>query len=261
MLFSVKKEAFGPTPNPYQTREPLMSSENIFIPRRQLLRGGLALGAASLWTPGVFAELLVTPRMTEGPFYPDKMPLDTDNDLIVINENVTPAVGEITHMTGRVLTKTGNPVRNAFVEIWQVDNHGNYIHKDGASNDKRDTNFQGYGRFLTDVKGQYYFRTIKPVVYPGRTPHIHVAVSKNGKRILTTQLLIAGHEKNAKDGVSRNIKDPKALATVMGEFKPLKGSKIGELTVNFDMVLGVTAFEDDEGKLRGVAPSTWSRRG
>ena len=233
----------------------------LILDRRTLMRSGLALGAAAYTTPGVFAEMLATPAMTEGPFYPDKMPLDTDNDLIIINDKVTPAIGEISHMTGRVLTKSGSPVRNAFVEIWQVDGNGNYIHSKGASNDKRDGNFQGYGRFLTDVKGNYYFRTIKPVLYPGRTPHIHVAVSKNGKRVLTTQMLIAGEKQNEKDGVFRNMKDPELRKTVMGHFKPLKGSKIGELTVNFDMVLGVTAFEDDEGKLRGVAKPTWGNRG
>lgn len=233
----------------------------LILDRRMLMRSGMALGVAAYTTPGVFAEMLATPAMTEGPFYPDKMPLDTDNDLIVINDKITPAIGSISHMTGRVLTKSGSPVRNAFVEIWQVDGNGNYIHSKGASNDRRDANFQGYGRFLTDVKGNYYFRTIKPVEYPGRTPHIHIAVSKNGKRVLTTQMLIAGEKQNEKDGVFRNMKDPKLRKTVMGNFKPLKDSKIGELTVNFDIVLGVTAFEDDEGKLRGVAKPQWRNRG
>src|SRR5215218_9998529 len=89
--------------------------------RRRFLQG-LALGAAAYLTPGVFAEeLIATPRLTEGPFYPDKLPLDTDNDLLVINDSITPAIGEITHLTGKVLTGSGSPIRNAFVEIWQVD--------------------------------------------------------------------------------------------------------------------------------------------
>ena len=238
-----------------------MHYQNLMFGRRQIIQAGLALGTATLTTPGLFAELIQTPNMTEGPFYPDKMPLDTDNDLLVINDSITPAVGEITHMTGRVLTKSGSPVRNAFVEIWQVDNNANYIHSNGASNENRDTNFQGYGRFLTDVKGNYYFRTIKPVPYPGRTPHIHVGVSKNGRRVLTTQMLVNGHEQNAGDGVFSGVRDALARETIMGHFKPLEGSKIGELTVNFDIVLGVTAFEDDEGKMRaGVAPSLLSGR-
>lgn len=37
--------------------------------------------------------------MTEGPFYPDKMPLDTDNDLLIVNDSITPAVGEVTYVS------------------------------------------------------------------------------------------------------------------------------------------------------------------
>src|SRR6476661_7839125 len=89
----------------------------------------MTFGAAAFATRGLFADELVrTPRQTEGPFYPDKLPLDTDNDLLVINDTITPAVGEVTHLTGRILDSKGNPVRNALVEIWQVDNNGSYIH-------------------------------------------------------------------------------------------------------------------------------------
>ena len=223
-----------------------------FPNRRQMIHGGLAFGAAAFTTPGLFADLITTPRMTEGPFYPDKMPLDTDNDLLIINDATTPAIGEITHLTGKVLSPAGEPVRNAFVEIWQVDNNAVYLHSgDNTNRDNQDKNFQGYGRFLTNSKGEYYFRTIKPVPYPGRTPHIHFGISRNGHRVLTTQLFVKGHQQNARDGVLRGIRDPKALESVMGDFKPLEESKIGELTVNFDIVLGKTAFEDDKGEMRG----------
>lgn len=171
---------------------------------RRLFAQGLAFGASLCLVPGLFAdELAKTPRLTEGPFYPDKLPLDTDNDLIVVNNSITPAVGEITHLTGRVLSQAGEPVRNAFVEIWQVDNNGAYIHSGSSNRNKLDANFQGYGRFLTDSQGNYYFRTIKPVLYPGRCPHIHFGVSRNGQRLLTTQLLIKGHPQNDRDGVTR----------------------------------------------------------
>src|SRR5438132_7961654 len=101
--------------------------------------GSLALGAAAFMTPGVFAEELVrTPRQTEGPFYPDKLPLDTDNDLLIINDRITPAVGEVTHLSGRILDAHGDPVRNALVEIWQVDGKGSYIHSRGANGGDRD---------------------------------------------------------------------------------------------------------------------------
>src|SRR5262245_19362498 len=97
-------------------RHVCMNTTDTPLSRRRLLTGFTALGAAALWTPGVFAdELTRTPRQTEGPFYPDKLPLDTDNDLIIINDNLTPAVGEITHLTGRILDARGNPIRNALV--------------------------------------------------------------------------------------------------------------------------------------------------
>jgi protocatechuate 3,4-dioxygenase beta subunit len=231
-------------------RDALLEMSSAFHARRRLLRGGLALGVAAFTTPGLFAEALVaTPEMTEGPFYPDKLPLDTDNDLLVINDSITPGVGEITHLTGRVLTASGEPVRSAFVEIWQVDGNGVYLNSQDRRPELRDSNFQGYGRFLTDSKGNYYFRTIKPVPYPGRTPHIHFGVSRNGHRVYTTQLFVKDEPQNERDGIFRGIRDPKARETVLAEFQPIEGSKLGELSASFDIVLGVTARELDDGTL------------
>jgi protocatechuate 3,4-dioxygenase, beta subunit len=213
--------------------------------RRHFLRS-LSAGAAffavpDLFAPGVFAEELVrTPAQTEGPFYPDKLPLDTDNDLIVINDALTPAVGEITWVSGRILDARGGPVRDALVEIWQCDQNGAYLHSGTGNREKRDGNFQGFGRFLTGSTGEYLFRTIKPVPYPGRTPHIHYAVKMKGRKELVTQCYIQGHPGNEKDGVLRAIKDPKAKASVIVPFTPLKGSRAGELAARFDIVLGFT---------------------
>jgi protocatechuate 3,4-dioxygenase beta subunit len=200
----------------------------------------MAWGAAALAAPGAFAEALtLTPEQTEGPFYPDKLPLDTDNDLLLINDSKSPAVGDVTHLSGRILDADGSPIRNAVVEIWQVDGNGVYLHSRSAG-EKRDANFQGYGRFLTDAKGRYYFRTVKPVPYPGRTPHIHFAINRGGKRLLTTQCYIKGEKGNDRDGLLRGIRDERQLESIMVDFKPLKDSKIGELTAKFDVVLGLT---------------------
>jgi protocatechuate 3,4-dioxygenase beta subunit len=202
---------------------------------------GVALGTAAFLTPGAFADELVrTPRQTEGPFYPDKLPLDTDNDLLIINNRITPAVGEVTYLSGRILDPHGDPVRNALVEIWQVDSKGSYIHTRGASHGERDENFQGFGRFLTGSSGEYYFRTIKPVAYPGRTPHIHFKIKRGSKELLTTQCYIKGEPRNERDGVLRGIRNAKSRESVMVDFAPLKGSRIGELTARFDVVLGFT---------------------
>src|SRR5437764_537116 len=74
--------------------------------RRRLLQA-LAVGTAAYTVPGLYAEALkTTVSLGEGPFYPDKMPLDTDNDLLVVNEGITPAVGEVAYVAGRVLTKS-----------------------------------------------------------------------------------------------------------------------------------------------------------
>lgn len=217
-----------------------MNNKPILPSRRALLRT-LALGAAAFATPGAFAEeLLKTPRQSEGPFYPDKLPLDTDNDLIVVNDGLTPAVGEITHLSGRLLDRHGNPLRNAVIEIWQADVTGAYVHtKSAEAHPKRDTHFQGFGRFLTGSTGEYYFRTIKPTAYVGRTPHIHVKVKRGGKELLTTECYIKGEPKNATDGVFNTIKDPQARERVQVAFVPLKGSTAGELTAHFDLVLEV----------------------
>ena len=210
------------------------------LARRAFVRR-LAFASAVFTTPGLFAEELTrTPAQTEGPFYPDHLPLDTDNDLIAINDTTTPALGEITWVTGRILDSRGEPIRNALVEIWQCDHNGAYLHSRTGNREKRDANFQGFGRFLTGSTGEYLFRTIKPVPYPGRTPHIHYAIKMKGKKELVTQCYIEGHPGNAKDGIWRNIKDEKARKSVTIPFTPIKGSKIGELAARFDVVLGVT---------------------
>jgi len=215
--------------------------EGIYLPSRRLFLG--SVGATLFTTPGLFAEELTrTPAQTEGPFYPNKLPLDTDNDLLIINDGITPGVGEITHLTGKILDEKGNPVRNALVEIWQCDAKGVYLHTGDSAQkqDKLDKNFQGFGRFLTGSTGEYYFRTIKPVPYSIRTPHIHVKVKKAGKELLCTQMYIKGHPGNEKDGIWKSVRDVKSRDAITIDFKPIKESKIGELSAKFDVVLGVT---------------------
>src|ERR1041385_6153394 len=214
-------------------------SSQIILPRRQFLRRATA-SLALFAVPGAFAaELVRTPKQTEGPFYPDHLPLDTDNDLIVVNDAITPAVGEITHLSGRILDGRGQPIRNAMVEIWQVDNNGVYLHS-AVKHAARDKNFQGFGRFLTGSTGEYYFRTIKPVLYPGRTRHIHFALKMKGREKWTTQCYVKGEPQNERDGIYKEITDPKARAAVTVDFAPVKESRIGELAARFDIVMGFT---------------------
>ena len=213
----------------------------------QQLGFGAAAVALPCWydTPGAFAEeLTLTPAQTAGPYYPDKLPLDTDNDLLIVNDQITPAVGAIVHLTGRVLDAKGNPVRNALVEIWQVDSNASYLHTKSGNRERLDANFQGFGRFLTNVKGEYYFRTIKPVPYKdgpvSRTSHIHVAVKIPGRKTFTTQCYVKGEKQNSTDLILKRFTDPKVRRNLIVDFKQIKGSKIGELAGTFDIVLGLT---------------------
>jgi len=216
-----------------------MNSRRHFLKSSALTAAGLAI--PSFWTTrGAFAEALqLTPRQTEGPFYPDRLPLDTDNDLIIVNDEITPAIGDVTHLSGKLLDAKGDPIKDALVEIWQVDGNGVYLHTRDR-HEQRDANFQGFGRFLTGTSGEYYFRTVKPVPYPGRTPHIHFKIKQKGQDEFTTQCYIKGHPQNNRDGIYRSIRDEKARDSVTIDFKPVKKSKTGELEARFNIVLGLT---------------------
>jgi protocatechuate 3,4-dioxygenase, beta subunit len=223
----------------------LTMANDFQLPSRRLFLG--TLGAAFFTTRGLFAEqLLPSPALTEGPFYPDKLPLDQDNDLIIIKDSLTPAVGQITHLTGRVLTPSGSPVKDATIEIWQCDANAVYLHTADSKpkENQRDKNFQGFGRFTTGSAGDYRFRTIKPVPYPGRpAPHIHVKVKKGDRELLTTQLFIRGHEGNLRDFVFLGTRDLIDRELVLADFKPVKDSKLDEWACQFDIVLGRTPEE------------------
>lgn len=227
----------------------------LWLPNRRVFLG--ALGAAFFTTRGLFAEeLRITPKLTEGPFYPDKLPLDQDNDLLIIKDSITPAVGEITHLTGRVVDASGKAIKGATIEIWQCDANAVYLHtKDSKPKaEKQDKNFQGFGRFETNAEGEYRFRTIKPVPYPGRpAPHIHVKVKKGDRELLTTQLLIRNHPGNEKDGVFKMLRDEKERELLVTDFKPLPDSKMGELAANFQIVIGRTPSEETLQRNQGPA--------
>ena len=162
----------------------------------------LGLGAALFAMPGAFAEELTrkkviakTAQVEEGPFYPPKLPLDTDNDLILVNDALTPAIGEITHLSGRLLNASGGPIRNATIEIWSVDHDGIYL-ADRGNQTKFDANFQGFGRFLTSSTGEYYFRTLKPVRFRDGLRRTSISKSKpraasHGRRSFSSRAIPA----------------------------------------------------------------------
>lgn len=229
-------------------------SVNLFIGNRRQFLQSLIFGAVAFTVTKAFAkEVVLTPRQTEGPFYPDKLPPDTDNDLTVLKGFSTPARGEVINLSGRVLDQMGKPVQGAVIEIWQADNNGVYIHTRSPDQDRRDRNFQGFGRCLTGPSGEYSFRAIKPVSYAfgvQRAPHIHFIIKQGDKRMLTSQLYIKGHPLNEQDIVLQGIQNRAAREAVMVDFRPQKDYETGELEAVFDIVISKDPEDPSEDRLR-----------
>ena len=154
----------------------------------------------ALIIPGIsYGSLTRTPWQGEGPFYPDTIPEDTDNDLVKNGELSVEARGKILILNGILVDLDSHPVNGVSIEIWQTDNNGVYLHSGSFARDIMDKQFQGFGRTKTDRNGQFFFRTIVPTEYPGRTPHIHMKLWSKGQNVLTTQLYIHNHPQNEKD--------------------------------------------------------------
>ena len=150
--------------------------------------------------PGIsYGSLIRTPWQGEGPFYPDRIPEDTDNDLVKNGDTSVEAGGKILILNGILVNLDSQPVKGVSIEIWQTDKNGVYLHSGSFARDIMDKKFQGLGRTKTDRNGRFFFRTIVPTEYPGRTPHIHMKLWREGKNVLTTQLYIHDHPQNKKD--------------------------------------------------------------
>ena len=146
-----------------------------------------------------YGRLTRTPWQGEGPFYPDRIPVDTDNDLVKNWDTSVEAEGKILILNGMLVNLNTQPVKGASIEIWQTDKNGVYLHSGSFARNTLDKKFQGFGRTKTDRNGHFSFRTIVPTEYPGRTPHIHMKLWREGKNILTTQLYILDHPHNKND--------------------------------------------------------------
>jgi protocatechuate 3,4-dioxygenase beta subunit len=205
--------------------------------RRALI---VAAGASLLpLRSGFAAELVATPAQTEGPFYPTSFPADMDNDLVQVRGQAARAMGTVLHLEGRVLDLNGRPVDGALVEIWQCDAQGIYDHPRQPGRERRDSAFQGYGRMLVAADGRYSFRALKPVAYPGRTPHVHFKVATAAGGLLTSQFYIAGEPGNERDGVFRGaIRDPRQRERIEMRLAPASGLEPGALATTMDIVIG-----------------------
>lgn len=178
--------------------------------RRQFLQ----IGVGSLMAAGVAKAADVcapTPQQTEGPFYPVKDQKDKDWDLTQVAGRRGSALGEVIWVGGVVRDQNCDPVEGALVEIWQACASGKYDHPQDPNTAPLDPNFQYWGKAITDTKGQYVFKTIKPGSYPAapgwvRPPHIHYKVTKLGFIELTTQLYFAGDALNSRDEILKRLK-------------------------------------------------------
>jgi protocatechuate 3,4-dioxygenase, beta subunit len=209
----------------------------VTLRRRELLIGAVAVAVAPSPALAQSARLVVTPGQTEGPFYPVTFPADMDNDLVRVQGRAAQALGQVTHVVGRVLNARGEPVRGATLEIWQCDANGIYNHPGQPGLQRRDAAFQGYGRTQAADDGRYSFRTIRPVAYPGRTPHIHFKVHAPGAGRLTTQMYVAGERQNASDGLLNSIRSAPARESVIVRLERADAIEPGALRGSFDIVL------------------------
>jgi protocatechuate 3,4-dioxygenase beta subunit len=195
------------------------------LQRRHFLAGAAGTVLAPLaiaQTPA--SALRVSPSQTLGPFYPrnaSERPAETDADLLRVDGDKVLAKGVPIYLTGRVLDRRGQPLANAAIEIWQCDGNAVYHHPAGGAEAERDPNFQGYGVARIDAAGAFHFRTIKPIAYPGRTPHIHVRVQPTAGSAFATQLYLADDPNNRRDFLfSRMNAEEQAALTLKFEPTP-----------------------------------------
>lgn len=159
----------------------------------------------------------LTPAQSEGPFYPLALPADSDADLLR-NGDLRYAKGRPAWVEGSVSDLAGRPVKGAVVEIWQCDEQGRYHHP--GDGDRADRAFQGFGKVAVDSEGRYRFRTIRPVAYGGRAPHIHVKVKLDRRDLLTTQLYVQDDAGNARDFLWRNLRGDEDRSALTVAFVP-----------------------------------------
>ena len=205
--------------------------------RRQLLGLAARLSGATMLGPlasiALAAQKFSTPSQHRGPFYPRKFPLDKDFDLTRVAGQEGVAFGEIFTVAGQVLNVDGQAVAGVTIEIWQVNGYGRYHHEGDSSDQPLDANFQGYGAVSTDADGRYSFRTVKPVAYPGRAPHIHFALTQKSGPSLVTQMYLAGAKENRNDFLLNDINDKARRDSLVVELEKSASQWLGR----FDIVL------------------------
>lgn len=183
---------------------------NSLLSRRQLLVGGVSLGAAAPLMAQDLLEVLArsTPEQELGPFYPPVRPLDQDFDLTRLEGSGGTASGDVIDIFGTVLNHDGHPIAGAKLDLWQANAVGRYMHGGDMREDlPLDPHFQGSAVLVTDSEGRYRFRTIRPGIYSfGGVPrprHIHFDITSRRAR-LTTQMYFPGEKENALERIAED---------------------------------------------------------
>lgn len=168
-----------------------------------------------------------------GPFYPLQPDAAAGNDLTTVDGRGQ-ALGTPLTIVGRVRDSAGRARPGVLVEIWQTNAHGRYHHPQDDSPQPLDPNFRGYGRAVTGSEGDYRFRTVMPVAYPGRTPHVHFRLSRGARELLVTQMYLPGEagRNNRRDGLFMSVRDAAARARLVGVEQPGMPASL-----RFDIVL------------------------
>jgi len=191
---------------------------------RRLVVCAAASAAAALAMPALASSRrAVLPSMTDGPFYPPRgwraQRIDWDADLTRVEQpGNAPRIarGEHLALALQVVDAGGRIVDGAEVEIWQCDALAAYHHPGvRVAADRIDAGFQGFGAARSDARGELAFRTIRPVPYPGRTPHIHVKLRHAAFGEWTSQLFLAGDPGNAGDFLWRELSAAGQAAAAM----------------------------------------------
>ena len=167
--------------------------------------------------------------------------VETGPSHAVLDTPMPPSTDDDAATFTAIAADDGRPLDGVTVEIWQCDAQGVYKHVRAQSGG--DPHFQGFGRTVSGSDGGYRFRTIRPVPYGGRTPHIHFKIKGRGIAGLTTQLYIAGHPMNARDFIFSRV--PERLRDgVTAAFEP--DADGGPARARFDIVLGPDFVADPE---------------
>jgi protocatechuate 3,4-dioxygenase, beta subunit len=180
--------------------------------RRSMLGTCASVAVCAIALPALASSRRAIAPMTDGPFYPPRAWRarwdDWDADLTQVRADgrTSSAGGEWLGLDLQVADTGGRIVDGAEVEIWQCDSLAVYRHPGVPLQPGRhDPGFQGFGAARSGRDGRLAFRTIRPVPYPGRTPHIHIKLRHGSFGEVTSQLFVAGDPGNARDFLWRAL--------------------------------------------------------